>query len=558
MPDGSTRATWLFGAARAWVVADDPAAGGWHACEGIDRERDLFPALRAGGYDMLNQWMAPWEYLLVHCDRAEFWRQPDGAWKRHELPERDWRSWSCYDQGRAAAFDELVRSCAGGAGKPPIRLLLSPLPHQCLQMASHAWGREESGWSVADAAGKRPPSQLNGFSSFFAPEPMSAWDFFTADAHAARNTVAHRLFAAQANYLRYVIARWGGSRAIGAWVLIDELDGVGDEHGLMAKKTGWWAHPDCERWLGDMRRMLGGDFSLLTPGSGFGDIGDPYRHPIHAATTSFITGFAPGANIEWAGGPAGARVDFIGWHWYPEWRGGASWSDIWSLAIDGVAAFSKQPATVPRLISEFGAPDRAQPGDPPSPLYPTLYHHAIWAAIFSGQAGTPMDWDDGKEFGELQARTEPGPFDREHYPIDNAAQLRALRRFLGDLRPDHLRPCVGEKGLRLEGTGGARAFALASDDERPVIRGWLFCAHGKPGASLARLHAGSYRVRWYDPWSGDELRQDFAPLTVGEDGAATVDATPALTALRAGASGFPNRSREDRGSDVAFVIEPQP
>jgi hypothetical protein len=553
MPGGQSRACWVFGACRAWVVADDPAAGGWHACEGIDRERDLFPALRESGYDLLNQWMAPWEYLLVHCDRAEFWRDDDGRWQRHELPEAGWKAWACFDQGRAAAFDRLVHACEGGPGRSPIRLLLSPLPHQALQMASHAWGREESGWSVEDAHGTRPPSQLNGFSTFLAPQVMTAWDFFSADRNAEYTSAPRRLFCAQANYLRYVSARWGASPALGAWVLIDELDGVGDEHGLMAKKTGWWAHPDCERWLGQMVQLLRNQVKEEMSH----DVIDPCHHPIHAATTSFITGFTPGANLEWEGGPPGERVDCIGWHWYPEWRDDASWREIWGLTIDGIAAFSNRPAPVPRLISEFGAPDRARPEDAPSPLYPTLYHHAIWAAIFSGQAGTPMDWDDGKEFGELQPRPVPGPFDREHYPVDNAAQLRALRRFLGEAQPDHLRRCGSSRAPSIAGSGGTRVFALATDDEHATLRGWLFRPRGEAVITVSGLPAVPYRLRWFDPWTGEELPL-AGTLGNGAGGALTFDAQPALAALRAAAPEFPKLAREDRGGDVAFVIEPAP
>ena len=58
--------------------------------------------------NLLNQWMAPWEFLLVHHDRAEFWQAEDGSWKRRPLPEdAAWSAYRCCDQGRAAAFDNL-------------------------------------------------------------------------------------------------------------------------------------------------------------------------------------------------------------------------------------------------------------------------------------------------------------------------------------------------------------------------------------------------------------------------------------------------------------------
>ena len=36
-----------------------------------------------------------------------------------------------------------------------------------------------------------------------------------------------------------IVARWGYSSVVGAWVLIDELDAVGDVVGSMRRRTGW-------------------------------------------------------------------------------------------------------------------------------------------------------------------------------------------------------------------------------------------------------------------------------------------------------------------------------
>ncbi len=553
--DGGTRARWLFGACRAWVVASDPAVGGWAACEGIDRDRDLLPMLRENGFDLLNQWMAPWEFLLVHCDRAEHWRGDDGGWAREPLPAAAaWMSWSSYDQGRAKAFDRLVASCEGSAGKPTVRMLLSPLPHQCFQMKSHAWGRNESGWSVADDGGASAPAKLNGFSAFHAGD---AWSFFAADPRVASDDWRARLFDYQADYVRYLIARWGSSRALGLWVLIDELDGVGDEHGIMALKTGWWAHPDCSRWLADMVRLMRGSLSRA---DGLAYAGDPFHHPLHAATTSIGSEFAPEGNIAWDGGPlADARPDVVGWHWYPTWPSHSTYKDVWNHVIDGVAAFSSRPGAggQARLISEFGAADRGDPSDAPSALYPTLYHHGIWAAVFSGESGTVMDWDDGKEFGEARWRAGAGPFDHDHYPVDNAAQLRALRVFLAGLDPDRLRPPAvsGETAPRVTGVGGVRAFALATRDARPELHGWFFAGDATGGIAFDGLPAGRYRATWFDPWTGAAALVEPTPVVVEPGRAAVIDVAPILRALTP-REAFPKANREDRGRDAAFRLVP--
>ena len=557
-PDGTSQALWLFGACRAWVVnpsaSESAAAGKWDPDEWLDRETELFTPMREGGFNLLNQWMAPWEFLLVHHDRAEFWRQPGGSWQREPLPmQTNWSAYQCYDQGRARAFDRLVSQCEGGPEKSTIHLLLAPLSHHSLQMRGHPWGWQESGWSPWNDAGRQTLDRLNGFSGF--KRGMSVWDFFAADPGRPSADWRAQLFDHQANFFRYVIARWGYSRALGVWVLVDELDGVGDELGVMADKTGWWAHPQCDRWLANMVRLFRGEL-VRADGLRYG--GDPFHHPLHAAATSSGGQAERGGNLDWPGGPPGARPDLLGWHWYPYyWED--TWSAGWAYAIDGVKSFSLAPVGKrPRLISEFGAPDRYEPDDEPSWLYPTMYHHAIWAAVFAGQAGTPMDWDDGKEFGELRWRNREGVFDRKSYPIDHVAQVKALRRFLAGLSPEDLHSTLAANPkIKCEAAGALRLFALYSGKEPRAVYGWLFSLDGQAGFTISGLAPGKYRLGWYDPWTGAPVpKESSQTLSVAQDGVLKLDGGPVLKELRRLAKPFPEESRLDRGRDLAFKLEP--
>lgn len=542
--DGTSRPCWTFGACRAWNVNSDPASPGWSAVEGIDRPGWLLPGLRSSGFDLLNQWMAPWEYLLAHRDRAEHWRGANGSWVRHQLAAgAAWSAWTAFDQGRAYDFDALVASCAGAPGQPTVRMLLSAVPHQALQMRSHSWGSSESGWSSEDDGGRQAQAKLNGFSAF--RPAMPAWDWFLADPRQPADDWRARLFDAQANLQRYLVARWGASRALGVWVLIDELDAVGDELGQIDRGSGWWAHPQCDRWLADQVRLWRG---TLRRGDGTVYLGDPWCHPLHAATTSMSATVGPGANLAWDGGPPDARVDLIGWHWYPRWAEGSTYQEVWESTVDGVMAFAAQPAAA-RLISEFGAPDRARPGDQPSLLYPTLYHVGIWASLLAGNAGTAMDWDDGKEFGELRWRPEPGAFDRDHYPVDNAVQLVALRRFLVGIDPATLRPALPPSPLTAVLRTPGRVVALAQAAE--AVHGWVLSRGSEARIAVQGLAPGTYRCVWIDPWSGDEILR--TAHVVGADGALELDGSAALGAL-APKLGFPRHSRLDRGRDVAFHL----
>ncbi|MFP4028120.1 MAG: hypothetical protein ACLFWL_10040 [Candidatus Brocadiia bacterium] len=551
--DGTSEATWLFGACRAWVVKSQDPNNDWSPHEWLDREKELFAPMRDGGFNLLNQWMAPWEYLIIHHDRAEHWRQPDGRWKRTPLPEGEkWTSYQYYDQGRCLAFDRLVKSAEGDADKKTIYLLLSPLPHQCLQVREHPWGSQESGWSPENDASRQALSRLNGLSGF--KKNMSIWEFFEANPKRPLTDWRSRLFDHQANFFRYVIARWGYSRAVGVWVLVDELDAVGDTVGVMSKKKGWWAHPQCRTWLANIVRLFRGELTR-TDGLRYG--GDPFDHPLHAATTSFGGQAGEGSNLEWQGGPKDARPDLFGWHWYPHWAGFPKWNEIWQYTIRGVARYSKAPiGDAARLISEFGAPDRRNPQDTPSRLYPGLFHFAAWSAIFSGQAGIPMDWDDGKEFGELCPRDREGIFDETHYPIDHVEEVKALRRFLRGLSPDDIvRGSESDGELRCKAGGSVDVYALFLRQKRLKAIGWLFSPGGKGRFQVQGLQQGKYVVTWYDPWDGRPVA-DQGKMTVSTDGQGrlTVNPQPILQKIRQKAPHFPDESRLPRGHDVAFKI----
>jgi hypothetical protein len=548
---GGSRAVWLFGACRAWVVRSQDPDNDWFPHEWLDRETELLGPMREAGYNLLSQWMAPWEFLLIHHDRAEFWRLEDDTWRRVQIgPDAEWSPYRSFDQGRAAAFDRLVRQCEGGADKPTVHMLLSPLPHQCLQVKEHPWGGQESGWSPENDEGRQTLERLNGFSGF--RPGMSVWEFFDAAPSLPLDDRRSQLFDHQANFWRYAVARWGHSRAVGSWVIVDELDAVGDEVGVMSEKLGWWAHPQCDRWLADTIRMFRGE---LRRSDGMRYEGDPNRHPLHAATTSYGGEADRGGNVDWRGGPPDARPDVFGWHWYPYWPDGADWAGIWKYDVDGVASYSSAPiGEVPRLISEFGAPDRRVPADSPSALYPSLYHFATWAAVFSGQAGTPMDWDDGKEFGELRPRGRAGIFDERRYPIDNAEELKALRRFLGDLDPSTLQPCSADNAtVKVEGG----AFALYASSTPHEVHGWLFSPGGTGRLTIRGLE-GPLRLSWFDPWTGDPV-PGLKPVLVepSDDWMLQIEAAPALEALWERAAPFPAESRKDRGRDVAFKLVPE-
>jgi hypothetical protein len=455
----------------------------------------------------------------------------------------------CFDQGRAWDFDRLVSLCEGDADRPLVRLLLAPLPHGCFMLRKHSWGQVESGWSPIDDEERQPRQRLNDFSAF--REGMEVWDFFRAAPDAASEW-QRRLFAAQANYFRYLVARWGASRALGAWVLADEVDGIGEELGLLATRTGWWAHPEGEAWLGHVVRWFRGELPPLT---GADCLGDPYRHPLHVAATSYGGQAEAGGNLEWTGGPRDRRPDLMGWHWYPYWPPADDPVEVWDYVVRGIGRYTEvahqRLAGGPVLITEFGVPDRIGPEAAPSMLYPSLYHFGIWASLLAGHAGTVMDWDDGKEFGELRWRAGEGAFARDRYPVDNAERLVALRRFLGDLAPDDLVPCGDPAAtVRVTAPPGGHAFALHRRD-RTMVVGWCLIPTGPCRLQVTGLPPERYRLDWVDPWTGEAVTETEVDVTAGDW---VLDGEEVLVRLRAAAEPFPAESRLARGHDLAFRL----
>jgi hypothetical protein len=205
------------------------------------------------------------------------------------------------------------------------------------------------------------------------------------------------------------------------------------------------------------------------------------------------------------------------------------------------------------LIAEFGSPDRQLPEDEASTLYPTLYHMGIWASLFSGQAGTVMDWDDGKEFGELQWRQQPGVFDKEHYPVDNAGQVKAMRSILDHLDPEDLRPLRSDSPIHIEGPAGGRALALASVHQPSAVHGWVFAPQRGSVISISGLPPGDYALTWDDPWQGTRLPGTARSITVTATGLVDIPLDQILATMRP-LQAFPQQARLDSGKDVVFHL----
>ena len=111
-----------------------------------------------------------------------------------------------YDMTRAANIDAVVENCE----QHEIYLMLTIWNHDELRGNGHSWQRH-----YFDGTNGNPPV----YNPFYDLTP-SANDFFS-DATS---------WSYQQKLYRYIIARWGYSRAIGLWHTICEIDGASNSY----------------------------------------------------------------------------------------------------------------------------------------------------------------------------------------------------------------------------------------------------------------------------------------------------------------------------------------
>jgi hypothetical protein len=170
-----------------------------------------------------------------------------------------------------------------------------------------------------------------------------------------------------------------------------------------------------------------------------------------------------------------------------------------------------------------------------------------------------MDWDDGKQFGELKWRTREGIFHKSVYPIDHVEQIKALRAFLSDVTPDDIiyRSDQGAGGVRrfCEADKGMRAFVLFTRKKGAAVLGWVFSKVKRGRFRVIGLKPGSYRISWYDAWTGKALvGEKPVSAVVDEKGVLEVDPEQVFKRVRGKLQAFPGQTRLSQGHDLAFRI----
>ena len=416
---------------------------GWQ----YDLERPTFADMAARGENLMSFWMAsPWA--------EPSWSSPEEPYWDDRAPiENASGGLGHYNQAACGYIDGLVER-AETAG---VYLLPTVWSHGQLRAEGHPWGE---GWWYN-----------NAYASL-----CSATDFFkTTDA--GNDTPQWRY---QKNVCRYILARWGYSRAIAGWVALCEIEGT---TGYVNDKS------QAEAWCAAVH--------------GFFQANDKFRV---SATGEYP---AVATKTDW-------QSDATTWDTGFDMRAVDSYTqqknDIGVANAIGTQTESMWISGKPCFHAEFG-------GEvvPNGASQPTHLHNGIWPGLAAGAAMTPLVWCDG---GSWPMLTDPACGDDMRSHLQHLSDFVAGTDYVGDagLAPAALdiddSACRGW-GMKL----ADRGFA------------WIQKTDGAVGGQVLSVHgltAGHYVIEWYDVWTDGAAPAHTGSATVGADG--TLSASiPALT-----------------------------
>jgi hypothetical protein len=236
---------------------------------------------------------------------------------------------------------------------------------------------------------------------------------------------------------QYIIARWGYSRAIAAWQTITEIDGT-------------CAYENTDAWHQKVN-----DFFKAH---------DPFEH----LTTASMSG-----DKYWA---AGNEVTDL-----PQMHAYKSTNSIVMVARD-VAHYTRQmwqQVAKPNFIGEFGHAPNDQ-------LQPYHLHNGIWAALASGAAIMPLDWNDGGGW--------------PYMTVDMYRSLSVLADFVAnfDLQRMRLRP------VEVTVPWGYSAWCMLGEHDGFgwVLKEQLELPSGGQPLTIRVGDASTYGIRFFDTWTG--------------------------------------------------------
>ena len=311
----------------------------------------------------------------------------------------------------------------------------------------------------------------------------------------------------QEKLYRYMIARYGHSRALALWFIVDEVNG-----------TDGWVSGDslkAAEWLGKVHNYL--------------KVNDPWNRP----TTGTRSG---GIKEYWH---EGYQITDIAAREIYEAQGFPinKTSTIDSATLNPlIHSYRNYAVENQKLWHGYGKPViNGETGwahtfyEPSMPGYLAQYHNAIWVTLATGSAMMPFWWAHSRFINDNV--------------VNN--QLTSLKRFtdripvarLTDIKPANIK-CIK----------GGDAYAMQTNE---MIFGWIVNSDGDVAnekITLSSLKNGKYKLHTYHTWRGAFLEETEVTVTNG-----TITFGPPYMRITGSQARY-------IGQDMAFILEyvPEP
>lgn len=379
-----------------------------------------------------------------------------------------------YDQNIAGRLDELLQMLE----ERDMVLSLNLWFHSYL--SETVWGGGNVRWYV------NPYKQVTEAKDFYRSE--EAWKY-------------------QEKLYRYMIARYGYSRALALWFIVDEVNG-----------TDGWVKGDslvAAEWLRKVHNYLKANdpWNRPTTGTRSGGIKEFWHEGYQ------ITDIAAREIYEAQGFPINKTST-------------TDSADVNPL----IHSYRNYASQNQKLWHGYGKPViNGETGwahtfyEPSMPGYLAQYHNAIWVTLATGSAMMPFWWAHSRFINDNV--------------VNN--QMTSLRRFTDKLKFAHL---TDIQPAEIKSLKGGDAYAMKSNE---VIFGWIVNSDGDVAndkVTVTGIKNGKYKLRIYHTWRGMFLQEEDVVVTDG-----TISFGPPYMRIRGSQANY-------IGQDMAFILEyiPEP
>lgn len=329
-----------------------------------------------------------------------------------------------YDQYKSARIDQLIE----WAEARNMRMMLAIWAHPFVRDGA-------PGWDPIDWPNHNPYQEIIEASEFYTDS--LAWTY-------------------QKKNFRYVVARWGYSRALGIWEIMNEVHGT----------TGYVED-------------AGGAYDWISRSHDYLKELDPYDRP----TTASFDG-ADAFNIH------GVRADMPNIHYYelqgyPRPYGNNLRDGLYNI-VD-IYEELKETENRPAFLGEAGYTSTFT--EVGTDEYAEEFHNAFWAGLANGIATTPFWWD-------YTTRTIFTDLVMEQYGL--------IKKFADSLNLSEVK--VQKANIQVP---GSYAYAMEADS---MAFGWFWSYEHEDISNLdvrlRGLPTQTYTISWYNTWTGETISEE--------------------------------------------------